>query len=1737
MLETQTRREFLLLLSGGLVGVTLLDAFGQERDPPATPLEGAPLFSLRTINGSDLLFYGVNVERRHHHLRPVAAGQSYLIMQIPGQSLHEYAHYAPGDTSPPGQQRAWKSGPSFLVFELWPQLQKGRSLRRKLDCTLSALLAWDDMTRFRLVAANEPALAKLWPSYRNSDAARSIEEITGTSRPRHYSFAYYNWLLKGLLHGQHSLAVHPPVSVIDAPAGSLLSFLLRRPPHISPTQIFQGHFVTNGHALPGTTARQCYPFTRAGVPVHRSVTEGWQAYYTYGATATPWVTQPPQAYNVGAPAEPAAALADVDEEGKGAPTLPTPEKFQLGLRLLGYLQPPIGNERPKKCEDEPVTEQAYLLPSPEDLQQLLVLNQLASSPGAQPRDCPPNSGEKLASDFLAERFDIKVPSAFILGGRGGSFKYHYSNYDTATLPASISLVEYEHHIQDGIDNFIKVAHIGVVAPVDLKAVHVRQARRIIRGGRSFMEYKESIEFVESDKEFALAPRADTSNSPFVEFEEASPGKPGVPKHFKPAQLCFRRVAAPKTPMPNIDPMGACSAEERKCFWVRKEGSQPIGNPAHRDAYDNLIQVPFRYYDANGHPISEDVSHTIQFLRRDFFGAENCDEPSGANANIKSLLKDPTSSFYLGNKDDGRYRLPLHGKVIALTEDAPPAPNEAGLVSADDEALNKPNRLATDWVEYYYHVVKPSPDPNVNIFDTAEHIIYPQIRQIKAYIDHVQGFSAQKLPSLLEYEEQFLATKFAGPNRELRLMLRHTDAFLQQELRQLNGVVLRATDDVRGRYADLHKGITNIRAVFSQPGRRLGGIANPDPVLARVAGTAQNIGLPAQKVLGNVSELLQKARRPIEILNGDAAELFGGIKLVSILRESLDPEETPQFAQNKFNADLEALADTVNSLKNPVIKQTLDAVNKAQTVINDLQAKLATAQALLPTLQQGLQQARARLAAQLPDLDRLKTLAMVRLEEARVRFITEIKASAPVEEVQRQLAALRFALVGALDPYVNAYLNVAPQADAARAQLVRLSSPYFLPTNWALAADTAFSTLLEEIIKTVVEAVTPAALVGSEAARELARFTKPKARADTQAYLVAAGQQVVAELQKVRTDVERAAQMRDLTKALLGSVPAELPAQTLASVTYLIQQYDALRKTYLESVTDSAKLLQWDRALGLVRLSIQREVAFHRQHADQLRRQADDLLRTSRLLTDIGQDAVDEWVKNRTDCIDSSKLCYQQLLDTYHLSPTAAEAAIGNLLRLPELDGEAFETIKAAAWDKLKKTPAYKALLEPYELALDQLDKGNKELARLLEDFQLRAEAFAKGYLAQVEAEFRKQVARLPGAGQIQEAVAAYEEVRRFLQTPVRQELKYDWQTKGFTDVNLGFIRFIPQREPATALRLHSSTTVQLDASHLPAVQTSIQFNTDTQVTDFAIGFLGVLNVDFERVSFKAGSGRSPDLDVRIRGVRFEGPLAFIQALQDLLAGLIDAFLSLIQEQKVTIAYQSPTFGVSAPGFMFTDISFGITLDLYFNRKPLLLNFRLALPERKATVAAGILGGKFYCSLSVSPTQGIVGIEMALEMGAILGFSLGPARGEVRFMAGLYYRKLNREVTMEGYFIAEGTLKVWIVSVSARLYMGVRSQGSYVEGKCLVSYSFRVGIVKKGFSKVYKKQLAGASSRPRDSGNPSKFQQQLAAATAIDGLSRASLREALKRTAALPTWEDEFQVMDPAEYQQFCDLYC
>src|SRR5690606_17274653 len=102
-------------------------------------------------------------------------------------------------------------------------------------------------------------------------------------------------------------------------------------------------------------------------------------------------------------------------------------------------------------------------------------------------------------------------------------------------------------------------------------------------------------------------------------------------------------------------------------------------------------------------------------------------------------------------------------------------------------------------------------------------------------------------------------------------------------------------------------------------------------------------------------------------------------------------------------------------------------------------------------------------------------------------------------------------------------------------------------------------------------------------------------------------------------------------------------------------------------------------------------------------------------------------------------------------------------------------------------------------------------------------------------------------------------------------------------------RFSPQANPKTKLSVAVSTVVHLDPTKFPSVIDRIETKAENILTNFDLTFLNVFTVGFNQIRFAVGSSEQAKLSVRIRDVKFDGALSFIQKLEELLMSLGEGF--------------------------------------------------------------------------------------------------------------------------------------------------------------------------------------------------------------------------------------------------------
>ncbi|RZK27082.1 MAG: hypothetical protein EOO43_00765 [Flavobacterium sp.] len=1565
-------------------------------------------------NGLNLSIYLVNLRFDGNSLVPTAK-DSYLIVQIPPQSLHEKYHIQPSPDSPPTkQQEAKLSGHSFLAFQLWPNWKFKK--KRKIRYRTAELMDWQNKDYFKLLSTFDQA-----GHFKQFASAAGVDKLFVKPTPEKtlIQLAHYQNIIGTLLGDDQRF-----LSIFELPAGLLLA------PHKSGENV-RIEITQNDYSI---NDRTLYLHRDNQPSIKRRVLERGNLQMRF-----------------------------IDDSDKTiAPISVPPSLRAIGLFSSASFNIPKPGDA-CACLTSGIPSENYL-PSLLDEVELLYLNQLSNK---------------------EDRFDIKAKGPFLLGSSGATVKFSYNNHNLAGQDPNISLVEYEHHFQDGRDNFIKVARIGVIAPTSQKALHVKIAERKEIGGICFVDYKEFIEIIETDKSFPAPSNTPQTGNTYV--VPATPAGKGPLKHSD-NQIHFNRIVTRFKRTPPIKPVKECSNN----FWVYTEFAPSDDNA-------DLMQLEFDYFDKNDKKLDKAVKHPIFFMRRDFF----------CSADLQTLLATDMAKY-----DDGvKLRMALNDQLIAFTPDDPT------LDATNSGTDNKINQMSAEYSDYYFTIADKGVDAG-NIFDRAKYVIYPQISRAKVYIDHYQQYSQTPLPSLVKFNYAYLTNFFDVNGNGAKVILEQCPDFIGGKIQDFTG-----TDNTSlERITALNTGYQKIKEVFNEAGSRTGGMINPGIQNKLIAFGEEGLTYPTDineqwkpTVRLDGASGIDKVLKAVDIFSTDAEIV--GVSLISILGEISDAGGTPAFAADKLLAQIANFEAYIKTLTSSQI--VIDAIAKVEEINRDilrLKNIYDTGKANIVDLTRKLTAAKNEFLAMVPDVNKIKTAAKLAFEQQRLaafNYGQQVAADAiqmARDEVVREIYNHKPDFTGfevyikanaaTFDTKLKALLAKLPDSEAALKERLSLINPQVF-TDIETAVGKIEKASLAEIKAGTVDVLigvsfntyfSPTGLIEIEKQYNelLARYLGGEAALKNQV---------------------------DALKLQLTALQNAIKSSLYEKVKTISMCYDELIK---ELKTEGEKAAA-DQFFAILRLLNKASISYYIDRYTELKRDFNDLENTTAAELKGALKKAGDYAVGKANEREAELKKYIALI----VDPTAELQVLNDAWKTVEtIEQQTVEGIETEIVNQIKALNVFGAAQKAQliESLKSEFTTAADDLKGQLKAYEAKLVTQAKSVVDQIEKEMRAKLESITDISKLREIKAEFDRIKKILTTPKTEEFKYQWETGNFKTANMGILRFNPQTNPPTKLKADVKTVVHINPLNFPNVIDKIETYAENSLTNFSLTFLSALTVDFAHLKFVTGSSVSTKMNVSIRDVKFDGALSFVQKLEELMGGLGEGFSISIRPTNVGIGYTSPVFSISTPGFMFSNISISVILQIFFDRKPMELTFMLAKPEAKATIAAGIYGGGFYCALTAQPKNGLKAIEMALEMGALLGIQMGPIKGEVRFMIGLFYRKDDANVILEGYFVAEGILSVWIISASAKLYMYVRSHNSYVTGGCKVTYSAKLGFVKKSFTGSYSKKLAGAESK-RSS------EERNALSTLVKNLEGT-----VNDTFDFSFIEDEYQPMTSTEWIKFNNTF-
>ncbi|HVF58332.1 MAG TPA: hypothetical protein VNJ70_00740 [Thermoanaerobaculia bacterium] len=243
----------------------------------------------------------------------------------------------------------------------------------------------------------------------------------------------------------------------------------------------------------------------------------------------------------------------------------------------------------------------------------------------------------------------------------------------------------------------------------------------------------------------------------------------------------------------------------------------------------------------------------------------------------------------------------------------------------------------------------------------------------------------------------------------------------------------------------------------------------------------------------------------------------------------------------------------------------------------------------------------------------------------------------------------------------------------------------------------------------------------------------------------------------------------------------------------------------------------------------------------------------------------------------------------------------------------------------------------------------------------------------------------------------------------------------------------------------------------------------------------LLRLGFDRLAFRAASGRKPEVDVVFRGIEFVGVLSFIETLKELIPfdGFADPPYVDVGPEGVTAGFDIGLPNVSVGVFSLENISLGADARVPFLGEAVTVGFFFCTREKPFRLTVMMIGGGGFVGIRLSP-KGLVLLEMALEAGASLSINLGVASGSVSIMVGIYLRLEVDKGSLTGYFRIRGEVDVLgLISASITLELSLTYEfdtGKMV-GRASITIEVEVFFFSFEVSVSCERRLAGSNGDP------------------------------------------------------------
>jgi len=212
-----------------------------------------------------------------------------------------------------------------------------------------------------------------------------------------------------------------------------------------------------------------------------------------------------------------------------------------------------------------------------------------------------------------------------------------------------------------------------------------------------------------------------------------------------------------------------------------------------------------------------------------------------------------------------------------------------------------------------------------------------------------------------------------------------------------------------------------------------------------------------------------------------------------------------------------------------------------------------------------------------------------------------------------------------------------------------------------------------------------------------------------------------------------------------------------------------------------------------------------------------------------------------------------------------------------------------------------------------------------------------------------------------------------------------------------------------------------------------------ELRNFALSLLPgaeLMRLEFERISFRSGTGRSPEVDVVLKQREFLGVLGYLAKLSEWIPfdGFSDPPFFDVSAAGIRAGFSVALPSIAVGVFSLENMSFAADVNVPFLGEAITVGFQFCSRESPFVLTVCCLGGGGFVGLRLSAEK-LVLLEASLEARAQLSVDFGVASGSISAAVGIYLRLEGKAGSLTGYFRLRGEVNVLgIISASIELYL-------------------------------------------------------------------------------------------------------